>query len=85
MLDITTVSDILYLTKLHISEYSRFRLLLRNKDKRLCTATAYTPVIMSVEYNIGVKVRLRSVQGCMYLSLFSFSTVSIYFTYVCCR
>ena len=85
VLDLTTASDILDLTKPHIYEYSRFRLLLRIKAKRLCVTTTPIPGMMSVDYTIWVKIRLHSWQGWRYLSLFSFSTVSRSFIGVCHR
>ena len=76
MLDLTITSDILTLTKPHISKYSRFRLLLIRKAIHCCAATASATVIPSVEYTIGVKERLYSKQGWRYLSFFSFSAVA---------
>ena len=52
VLDLMTASDILALTKPHIYEYSRFRLLLRIKAKRLCVTTTPIPGMMSVDYTI---------------------------------
>ena len=80
VLDLTTASDTLALTKQHISEYSRFRLLLKSEAKCRCTVTASVPIIYSTEYTIGVKVRLLSIQVWRYLSFFSFSAVTRAFT-----
>ena len=85
MWDLMTASDILALTKPHISEYSCFRLFLRSEAKRCCAATASIPGTTSADYTIGLKVCLCSRQGWRYLSLFSFYAVSRAFTYVWCR
>ena len=58
MLYITTASDILSLTKPHISKYYCFRLLIGTKAKCCCAATSSAPGNNSMKYNIKVKVRL---------------------------
>ena len=73
MLDLTIASDILALTKPHISQYSCFSFLLTIEAGRRCATTASIPGIQSVQYTVGVKERLRSRQGQRYLSFFSFS------------
>ena len=57
VLDLTFASDILSITKPHISEYSRFRLLLNSEARRLCAAMASVLVILSAEYTMGVRER----------------------------
>ena len=54
-MDLTIAGDILALTKPHISEYSRFGLLLSSKARRLYAATASVLGIASAKYTIGVK------------------------------
>ena len=82
VLDSTVSSDIQPLTKPHISEYSCFSLLLSSKDKCRCAATTSVIEIPSVEYTIGVKDRLRSIQGWRHLSFFSLSAVA-WGIYIC--
>ena len=75
-LDLTTASEILALTKPHIYEYSRFGLFLRSKARRCYAATSSIPGVLSMEYTIGVKLRLRSRQVWRSLYFFSSSAVS---------
>ena len=81
-MDLTIASDIRTLTKPHISEYSLFRLLLSIKARNFCGTESYVPVILSMEYTIGVKERRHSRQGWRYFYFFSFSAVPRDFTYV---
>ena len=60
LFDLTIASDILALTKPHISEYPRFSLYLSSADNIFCAAKASSPGILSAEYTIGVKVLLQS-------------------------
>ena len=55
VLDLTIASDILALIKPHIYKYSRFSLLLSIKARCCCAAKDSVPVILSVEFTIGVK------------------------------
>ena len=67
MFNLNITSRICALMKPHISEYSRFNLLISSKASGLCAATASVPGIPSVEYTIGVKELLRSRKRCRYL------------------
>ena len=58
MLELTIASDILALTKPHISEYSRFSLELSSATNLFCVVMESAPGIPSEEYTIRVKVRL---------------------------
>ena len=80
MLDLIIASDILALMKLHISEYSRFKLLLSREARRRCAATTPAPGIMSTDYTIGVKERPLFRKIWRYLSFLSFSAIAKAFT-----
>ena len=59
LLELTITSDILDLTNLYSSEYSCFSLKLIGAAKIFCAAKASAPGILSAEYTIVAKERLR--------------------------
>ena len=76
MLYLTITTDILDLTKLHISKYYRFSLLLINKARNCCASQASVLEISSAEYTIVVKEYLRFKQSWRYFYYFYFSAVA---------